>query len=182
MPPTSLLHKQNSRAAFITYLPHGSAVVSPPCTGEETAPFYPCTVPEAVTAGHLTTWGESGTEPHRRRVKIPKRREAEAKKARAYAMPEIAAAQRQALHIQAVPRQRHTPPTFLSKNGLPRRVRHLLAARECCCFPASHRGGNSPLLLLSRPGSRSLRASDDSERERDGTPHPYCDWSDCYSD
>ncbi|EEB31947.1 hypothetical protein DESPIG_03184 [Desulfovibrio piger ATCC 29098] len=77
-------------------------------------------------------------------MKIPKRREAEAKKARAYAMPEIAAAQRQALHIQAVPRQRHTPPTFLSKNGLPRRVRHLLAARECCCFPTLHRGRKQP--------------------------------------
>ena len=40
----------------------------------------------------------------------------------------------------------------------------------------------NPLLLLYRPGSRSLRASDDSERERDGTQHSYCDWSDYYSD
>lgn len=48
-----------------------------------------------MTAGHLTTWGESGTEPHRRRVKIPKRREAEAKKARAAAIIVSAAAQRQ---------------------------------------------------------------------------------------
>ena len=72
------------------------------------------------------------------------------------------------------------PSTVLSKNGLPRRVRHLLAARERCCFPASHRGGNSPLLLLYRPGSRSLRASDDSERKRDGTPHPYCGAYECF--
>ena len=112
--------------------------------GEETAPFYPCTVPEAVTAGHLTTWGESGTEPHSLAYISSTKRERKAKKARAAAIVVSAAAQRQALHIQAVPRQRHTPPTFLSKNGLPRRVRRLLAARERCCFPASHRGGNEP--------------------------------------
>ena len=62
------------------------------------------------------------------------------------------------------------PSTFLSKNGLPRRVRRLLAARERCCFPTLHRGGNSPLLPLYRPGSRDRRASDDLGRERDGTP------------
>ncbi len=180
MPPTSLLHKQNPRAAFITYLPRGSAVVSPLCTREETAPFYPCTVPEAVTTGHLTTWGESGTEPHNPTARGPTVSKTEAKKARAVRRTVTAAAQRQALRIQAVPRQRHTPPTFLSKNGLPCRVRHLLAARERCCFPASHRGGNSPLLLLYRPGSRSLRASDDSERKRDGTPHPYCGAYECF--
>ena len=63
--------------------------------GEETAPFSPCTVPEAVTAGHLTLWGESGTEPHIPIAIGPIVIQIEAKKARAAAIIVSAAAQRQ---------------------------------------------------------------------------------------
>ena len=92
-----------SRAAFVAYLPHGSAVVSPLRTGEETAPFCSCTVPEAVASGLPTTRSESGTEPH---IPIAERAGApdnEAKKAGAAATVVSAAAQRQALHIRAAP-------------------------------------------------------------------------------
>ena len=92
-----------SRAAFVAYLPHGSAVVSPLRTGEETAPFCSCTVPEAVASGLPTTRSESGTEPH---IPIAERAgvsDIEAKKARAAAIVVSAAAQRQALHIRAAP-------------------------------------------------------------------------------
>ncbi len=57
-----------SRAAFVTYLPHGSAVVSPFRAGEETTPFCPCAVQAAMTAWLLTYEGESGTETYRPRA------------------------------------------------------------------------------------------------------------------
>ena len=86
---------KNSRAAFVAYLPRGSAAVSPLRIGEETAPFCPCAVPAAVAAGLLTYRSESGTETH-----IPIAIgtiviQIEAKKARADAIIVIAAAQRQ---------------------------------------------------------------------------------------
>ena len=86
---------KNSRAAFVAYLPRGSAAVSPLRIGEETAPFCPCAVPAAVAAGLLTYRGESGTETH-----IPIAIgtiviQIEAKKARAASIIVIAAAQRQ---------------------------------------------------------------------------------------
>ena len=84
-----------SRAAFVTYLPHGSAVVSPLRTGEETAPFCSCTVPEAVASGLPTTRSESGTEPHIPIAIGPIVIQIEAKKARAAAIIVSAAAQRQ---------------------------------------------------------------------------------------
>ena len=64
-------------------------------SGRKRTPFCPCTVPEAVTAGHLTPWGESGTEPHIPIAIGPIVIQIEAKKARAAGIIVIAAAQRQ---------------------------------------------------------------------------------------
>ena len=64
-------------------------------SGRKRTPFCPCTVPEAVTTGHLTPWGESGTEPHIPIAIGPIVIQIEAKKARAAAIIVSAAAQRQ---------------------------------------------------------------------------------------
>ena len=51
--------------AFVTYLPRGSAAVSPLRTGEEAVPFCSCAVPATVAAGLLTYRSESGDgNPH----------------------------------------------------------------------------------------------------------------------
>ena len=92
-----------SRAAFVTYLPHGSAVVSPLRIGEETAPFCSCTVPEAVASGLPTTRSESGTEPHTSIAVATVAFKVKAKKARAGPTIVAAAAQRHTETSRIVP-------------------------------------------------------------------------------
>ena len=172
-----------SRAAFVTYLPHGSAVVSPLRTGEETAPFCSCTVPEAVASGLQTTRSESGTEPH---IPIAERTsvsDIEAKKARAAAIVVIAAAQRQKVaypgcSLLAVLNRQLSCQKMGSRAAFVAYLPHGSAVVS----PLRIGEETNPLLPLYRPGGRDQRASDALGRERDGTPHSYCDWSDCYSD
>ena len=151
--------------------------------GEETAPFYPCTVPEAVTAGHLTTWGESGTEPHSLAYISSTKRERKAKKARAAAIVVSAAAQRQKVaypgcSLLAVLNRQLSCQKMGSRAAFVAYLPHGSAVVS----PLRIGEETNPLLPLYRPGGRDHRASDALGRERDGTPHSYCDWSDCYSD
>ena len=50
-------------AAFVVYLRRGAAAIPPFCLGEETNPFYPCTVPTAVAAGPQTYGIRAGRKP-----------------------------------------------------------------------------------------------------------------------
>ena len=183
MPPTSLLHKQNSRAAFITYLPHGSAVVSPPCTGGGNSPLLPLYRP--------------GSRDRRASDDLGRERDGTPQSGVHILYQTGEKGQKGPRRCYCCKRRRATP-------GAPYPGCSLLAVlnRQLSCQKMGSRAAfvaylphgsavvsplrigeeTNPLLPLYRPGGRDRRASDALGRERDGTPHSYCDWSDCYSD